>query len=336
MSIQRRTWLKAGALSTLGAMGALPGHSAWAPAAWKPNERISYVLGVAPGGSVDIYARGVQDTLQQLNLLNGQSMIIDYKPGGAGIISLQQLQRFAGTGLGLGTFHTSTLVAIAAGMLKADLREFPPVAMMVEETQMVAVRADSPIKNVMDMVNILRKDAAALKIGVAPSLGSGTHLSVAKPLREAGVKVKDLTVAPFKASSESMSALLGGHIDVISATAPVIMPQVAAGKVRAIASASPTRGKGVLAQVPTWREQGIPSDFVTYNGLLMAPNATPQQIAFWEDALRKVSQQPQWQALVEKNGGSPVFRDHAQSMEYYNSELKAVTALVKEIGLAAQ
>ena len=61
MSIQRRDWLKAGALGTLSAMGALPGQNAWAQAAWKPNDRISYVLGVAPGGSVDIYARGVQE-----------------------------------------------------------------------------------------------------------------------------------------------------------------------------------------------------------------------------------------------------------------------------------
>lgn len=324
------------ALSLLGASGlSLSPALAWAQApAWKPTERVSYILGVTPGGSVDIYARGIQETLTQMNLLNGQTLLIDYKPGGADVISLQALAKTAGTGLGLGTFHTSTLVAIAAGMLKADLREYPPVAMMVEETQLVAVRADSPIRHAPDLVAALRKDPTALKIGVAPSLGSGTHLSVAKPLREAGVNIRQLTVAPFKASSESMVALLGGHIDVISATAPVIMPQVAAGKVRAIASASPTRGTGALAQVPTWREQGVAADFVTYNGLLMGPQSTPAQIAYWEDALRKVSQNPHWQALVEKNGGRPVFRSAAESLQYMASEQQAINALVQEMGLA--
>lgn len=307
----------------------------WAQASgWKPAERVTYILGVSPGGSVDIYARGVQETLTQMNLLNGQTMIIDYKPGGAGIISLQALAKTAGTGLGLGTFHTSTLVAIGAGILKADLREYPPVAMMVEETQMVAVRADSPIHHAQDLVAALRKDPSVLKIGVAPSLGSGTHLSIAKPLKEAGVNIRQLTVAPFKASSESMVALLGGHIDVISATAPVIMPQVAAGKVRAIAAASPSRGSGPLAQVPTWREQGVAADFVTYNGLLLGPKSTPAQIAFWEDALRKASQNTTWQALVEKNGGRPVFRSAADSLQYMVSEQQSITALVQEMGLA--
>ena len=333
MRIGRRQSIGIGAAvwAAVACMACGPG---WAQMPFKPADRITYILGVAPGGSVDIYARGVQDTLQQLNLLNGQSMVIDYKPGGAGVISLQALHKTAGTGLGLGTFHTSTLVAIGAGILKADLREYPPVAMMVEETQMVAVRADSPLRNAQDLVSALLKDPASQKIGVAPSLGSGTHLSVAKPLKAAGVRIRDLTVAPFKASSETMSALLGGHIDVISATAPVIMPQVAAGKVRVLASASPTRGPGALAQVPTWREQGVPADFVTYNGILMGPNSTPAQIAFWEDALRKVSQQASWQALVERNGGRPVFRNAAESMQYMVSEQQAITALVQEMGLA--
>lgn len=329
MTFHRRHFLAAGVAATLA-------PSLMAQPAWRPTDRVSYILGVTPGGSVDIYARGVQDALTQMNLLNGQSMVIEYKPGGAGIISLQALAKTAGTGLGLGTFHTSTLVAIGAGMLKADLREYPPVAMMVEETQMVAVRADSPIRNAQDLVAALRKDPTSLKIGVAPSLGSGTHLSIAKPLKEAGVNIRNLTVAPFKASSESMVALIGGHIDVISATAPVIMPQVAAGKVRALASASPTRGTGALAQVPTWREQGVAADFVTYNGLLTGPNSTPAQIAYWEDALRKVSQNPAWIALVEKNGGRPVFRGAAESMQYMVSEQQAINALVQELGLVAR
>ncbi|MEY3408724.1 MAG: tripartite tricarboxylate transporter substrate binding protein [Limnohabitans sp.] len=330
MNLKRREFALA---MTLGSMG-LPVSAQ--NSTWKPTDRITYVLGVTPGGSVDIYARGIQDALTQLNLIQGQTMLIDYKPGGAGIISLQQLQRNAGNAHWLGTFHTSTMVAIAAGMLKADLKDYPPIAMMVEETQMVAVRADSNIKTGIELVAALRKDATALKIGVAPALGSGTHLSIAKPLKVAGVDIKNLTIAPFKASSETMGSLLGGHIDVISATAPVIMPQVAAGKVRVLASASPTRGIGSLSQVPTWREQGIAADFVTYNGLLLPPNMSAAQIAFWEDALRKVSQHPAWLALVEKNGGRPVYRDHAESMKYMLSEQKSINDLVLDLGLASK
>jgi len=312
---------------SLGLLGAaslgLMGPVAWAQApSWKPTERVNYILGVAPGGSVDIYARGIQETLTQMNLLNGQTLLIDYKPGGAGTISL-----------GLGTFHTSTLVAIAAGMLKTDLREYPPVAMMVEETQMVAVRADSPIRHAQDLVAVLRKDPTALKIGVAPSLGSGTHLSVAKPLKEAGVNIRQLTVAPFKASSESMVALLGGHIDVISATAPVIMPQVAAGKVRAIASASPTRGNGDLAEVPTWREQGVDAVYTSSQGLLGAKGLSAAQIAFWEETLRRATDTPEWRAFLARNHWKPRFMGATETRRYLDAEAATTKTLLGDLGL---
>jgi putative tricarboxylic transport membrane protein len=91
-----------------------------------------------------------------------------------------------------------------------------------------------------------------------------------------------------------------------------------------------------LAQVPTWREQGIAADFVSYNGILLPPNMTAAQISFWEEALRKVSQHSTWTALVEKNGGRPVFRDHAESMKYMLSEQKAINDLVQELGLGAK
>jgi putative tricarboxylic transport membrane protein len=169
MTPSRRTLLKAGGAATL--CGLAP--AAWAQTAWQPTERITYVLGVAPGGSVDTYARGVQEALTQLKLLNGQNLIIDYKPGGAGIISLQTLQRAAGNAHWLGTFHTSTLAAIASGMLKAELRDYPPVAMMVEETQLVAVRADSPLNSGTDLVNApaQRRDRAAHWCGAGAGLG---------------------------------------------------------------------------------------------------------------------------------------------------------------------
>ena len=72
--------------------------------------------------------------------------LTDNKPGAGGLIALQQLQRNRGNAHYLGTFHTGSLAGQVTGILKADMREFVPVAMLVEETTLVAVRADSPLK----------------------------------------------------------------------------------------------------------------------------------------------------------------------------------------------
>jgi putative tricarboxylic transport membrane protein len=129
-----------------------------------------------------------------------------------------------------------------------------------------------------------------------------------------------------------MTALLGGHVDVVSATGPTVVPMVAAGKVRMIASAAPTRGTGPLAKVVTWREQGVAADYVSYNGVLLPQGVNADQIRFWEEALRKVAQSPAWTSLVEKSGNTPMFKGYVDSYRYLNSELKATQALVAELG----
>lgn len=321
-----------------GAVALLTLLSALAPAQadWQPTERINYLIGVAPGGTVDLYARGIKDQLDAQKLVNGQTVVAENKVGAGGVLALQALQQKAGNGHWLGTFHTGAIAGAVTGLIKADVREFPPVAMMVEETSVVAVRADSPLKNAADLVAALKANPASQRIAVAPALGQNTHLAIAKPLKVAGVAIDKLTIAPFRSSGESVTALIGGHVDVVSATAPVVVPQVAAGRLRIIATAARERGIGPLAEVKTWREQGVAADYVSYNGVLLPPGATADQFKFWEAALKRVSQSPDWIAMVEKSGNKAIFRGHEDSMRYMQAEWKSALELATELGLAAK
>ena len=304
-------------------------------AAWKPTERINFVIGVAPGGTVDLYARGIKDTLDTLKLVNGQTILVENKVGAGGALAMQLLKSQSGNANYLGTFHTGAIAGAVTGLIKADPRDFTPVAMLVEETSLVAVRADSPLKTGTDLVNALKADPTQLRIAVAPALGQNTHMAIAKPLKAAGVAIDKLTIAPFRSSGESVTALIGGHVDVVSATAPVILPQVQAGKLRILASAAPEPGTGALAGVKTWREQGVPADYVSYNGVMLPPGVNAEQIRFWEDALRKVSQDKNWISLVERSGNKPIFRGYVESHRYLMAEWKAATELAASLNLGA-
>jgi putative tricarboxylic transport membrane protein len=326
--------LRLAAASLLAAAALAPAQAQ--TGAWQPTERVTYLIGVAPGGTVDLYARGIRDQLEALKLVNGQTVLPENKVGAGGAIALQALGQNAGNGHWLATFHTGSIAGAVTGLIKADVRQFPPVAMMVEETSVVAVRADSPLRTANDLVAALKADAASQKIAVAPALGQNTHLAIAKPLKVAGVAIDKLTIAPFRSSGESVNALLGGHVDVVSATAPVVIPHVLAGKLRIIASAAPERGVGPLAEVKTWREQGVAADYVSYNGVMLAPKATPEQLKFWEAALQRVAQSPEWIALVQKSGNKPIFRGREDSQRYFEAEWKATTELATALGLAAK
>lgn len=307
---------------------------AWAD--WKPSERINYVIGVAPGGSVDLYARGIRDTLEALKLTHGQTVLAENKVGAGGAIAMQQLKAMQGNAHWLGTFHTGAIAGAVTGLIRADVREFQPVAMLVEETTLVAVREDSPLKDGRDLLAALKADPAKLRCAIAPAPGQNIHLALVKPLQVAGVAIDQMTIAPFRSSGDSVLALLGGHVDVVAATAPLILPHLAAGKLRVLASAAPERGTGALAQVPTWRDLGVPADYVSYNGVMLPPGVNADQIRFWEDAMRQVSQDAKWRALVEKSGNKPIFRGFVESHRYMMSEWDATVRLVQALKLGAK
>lgn len=316
------------ALAALGILSVAP-----AQAQWKPSGRIDYVIGVAPGGSVDLYARGIGNALESLGLVNGQVVLAQNKVGAGGAIAMQHLKTMAGNAHHLGTFHTGSIAGAATGMLKADPRDFVPVAMMVEETSLVAVRADSTLQTGTDLVAAMKADPTRLRVAVAPVPGLNTHMAIAKPLKAAGVAIDRMTVVPFRSSGDSVVALIGGHVDLVSATAPTILPHVASGKLKILASAARERGTGALADVKTWREQGVAADYVSYNGVMLPPGVDAEQIRFWEDALRKVANDKAWLAMVEKTGNRPIFRGYVDSHRYLQAEWQSSTELAAQLGL---
>ncbi len=305
-----------------------------AQAQWAPSKQVTFPIGVAPGGTVDLYARAIKQILEAKDLIAGQNVLAENRPGAAGLFALQLLQRNPGDAHFLTTFHTGFIAGALSGALKADMRDFTPVAIMVEESTLVIVRADSQLKTAQDLVKALKQDPTALRIAVAPALGQNIHLAIAKPLRVAGVDIRKMTVAPFRSSAESMTALLGGHVDVISATTPIVLPHLASGKVRVLATVGKERAGGPLASVPTWREQGVDADYVSYSGVQLAKSVSAEQIRFWEGALRKVAESAEWKQLVEKSGAKPIFLGHAQSQRYLLEEWAATKALLSDLGLS--
>ena len=117
----------------------------------------------------------------------------------------------------------------------------------------VAVRADSPVKSGADLIERLKKDPASLSIAVASTLGNHIHIGIAKAMKAGGVDIRKMKVIAFKSSGESMTNLLGGHIDVVSSSTPNVVAQLQAGKIRVIAISSAQRMSGVFAAVPTWK-----------------------------------------------------------------------------------
>ena len=327
----RMTGFARAALCALAVGQGLWAASAWAQA-WKPERTVEYVVPAGPGAALDTAARQLKEIIDRQQLLP-VTMIVNNKPGGAGMVAMGGLQARPGDGHQVVTLTHSSINNKLAGEVALGYEDFTPLAVLFDEFITVVVRADSPIRSGRDLVEALKKNPGSLSIGVATSIGNHIHTAIAKPLKVGGVDIGKLTVVPFKSSAESMNNLLGGHLDVVSASAVNVVPLMKAGRIRVIAVAASERLGGELADVPTWREQGVDAVYSSSQGLLGAKGLSPAQIAFWEDTLRRATDTPEWRAFLAKNHWKPRFMGAAEARRYLDSEAAATRVLLGDLGL---
>jgi putative tricarboxylic transport membrane protein len=314
--------------------GAIAGLAAGPAAAqdWKPERNVEYVVPAGPGAALDTAARQIKELIDRQQLLP-VPMIVTNKPGGAGMVAMGGLQARPGDGHMLVTLTHSSINNKLVGEVALGYEDFTPLAILFDEFITVVVRADSPIRNGRDLVEALKKNPQSLSIGVATSIGNHIHAAIAKPLKVAGVDIGKLTVVPFKSSAESMNNLLGGHLDVVSASAVNVISLMKAGKIRVIAVAAAERLGGDLAEVPTWREQGVDAVYSSSQGLLGARGLSPAQVGYWEGVLKKVTDTPEWSAFLARNHWKPRFMGAAEARRYLDAESAGARVLLGDLGL---
>lgn len=299
---------------------------------WKPERSVEYVVPAGPGAALDTAARQIKELVDRGQLIP-TTLVVTNKPGGAGMVAMGALQARPGDAHTLVTLTHSSINNKLVGEVALGYEDFTPIAILFDEFITVAVRADSPIRSGRDLVEALRKDPAALSVGVATAIGNHIHAAIAKPLKAAGVDIGRMTVVPYKSSADSMNNLLGGHLDVVSASAINVVPLMKAGKIRVIAVAAAERLGGDLASVPTWREQGVDAVYSSSQGLLGAKGLGAAQIRYWETVLRRVTDTPEWAAFLAKNHWKPRFLGHADAVKYLEAEAASARVLLGDLGL---
>ena len=192
------------------------------------------------------------------------------------------------------------------------------------------MRTDSPIKDARELLERLRKDPTTLTAGIATSAGNHNHIAIGGVMKAAGADVKRRKIVVFEASGEAVTAILGGHIDFIATTASNLVRLAADGKMRVIAVASPERLPG---DIPTWREFGVNAIGNNWRGVA-APKGTPaQQIRFWEEALRKMVNTPEWKSQNEKNLWVGNFMGASNSVAEYKRQYVELKEILTKLGL---
>ena len=300
---------------------------------WKPERAVEIVIGTSAGGPQDRMGRSVQRILQEKKLVTVPLNVVN-KAGGGGAVALNYLNQHPGDGQYLAVNALSTLTNYITGKSAIGPNDLTPLAMMGAEYVGITVRAESPLKSGKDLLDILRKDPSALSVAVGTALGNATHLSFVLAMKAGGVDIRKLRTVVFNSGGDSMTALLGGHVDVAASAPSAMLPQVQAGKLRIVVIGAPARLTGDLAKVPTWKELGVNSAFDLWRGLAGPKGMSRAQVQFWDAALGALVKTDEWKKELADNDVENIYKNSADTAKQWKAEYDEVRAVLTELGLA--
>jgi tripartite-type tricarboxylate transporter receptor subunit TctC len=292
-----------------------------------PQRAITIVV-IASGGAPDLFARLLAPKLEAAL---GQPVIVEARPGAGGNIAAAFVAKAAPDGYTV-LMHSS-LLAIGPSLypkLPFDAQsDLVPVAQVATTQMAVLVNQQLPVNSLQDFI---RYAAAARKPLDYGSAGNGTIVQMAVELfkRRAGI---DMVHIPYKGSAPELTALLAGDIHVTIDVLPVALPLVKAGKLKALAVASPRRALA-LPNVPTTAEAGLPSfEVSSWNGVFVPAKTPPAIVARLGKEIAAALGDPDVHRRMVELGAEPTYLDSESFGRFFRDETQKWARVVKETGI---
>ncbi len=307
--------------------------AASAASAWKPDQRVEFVVGGSAGTSSDVLARRIQLLLSEKRLLDASVAVVN-KAGGGGTVALAYINRQTGNGHTMMVTSPTLLTNHINGRSQLNYTDVTPLAQLGRESVAFSVRSDSPLKSARDLAERLKADPGSLTFSIGSAAGSHGHIAVAQVARAVGADLKRLKVVTFGGSAEGVMALLGGHIDVVASPASVMLEHVKAGRARFLAMAAEKRQSGELASVPTWREAGINAVASSWHSVVGPRGLSEDQVRYWDDVFGKLVALPEWRQEMEASLIEPTYFNSRDTRKLMEMEYAALAATLTDLGLA--
>jgi putative tricarboxylic transport membrane protein len=210
--------------------------------------------------------------------------------------------------------------------------DMTPLAMVSGERSVMAVRTASPLKSVADVIERLKQDPQSLSISVGSARGSTPHVMTALLAKLNGVDARRLKVVTFAGGAESLTQLLGGHIDLMAVSIDNAVAQYRNGAVR-ILGVSTAQRVAALPDVPTLRELGYDLVLGGFTIVMGTRGLTPAQIAYWENMIERAVNHADWKRQLAVDFQDPDFRKSAATREHLRQQYEFLRTVFTDIGM---
>jgi len=297
-----------------------------------PARTVTLVVPYPPGGGVDAMARVVAE---RMSAALGQQVVVDNRGGGGGLIGTRAVQKAAPDGYTLLLGHTGTISinpSLYANAGYDPRKDFAAVGLIASMPVVLIAHPSFPARSIADVIALAKKEPGKLNVGTS-AVGTGGYMSAESFKSVAGI---DVAIIPYKGTAPVMNDLLGGHVPVAFGVIPPALGNIQAGKLRAIAVASPTR-TALLPDTPTFAESGMPGfEAVLHYGLL-APAGTPRPIVDKLNAeLRKLAANDEVKKRIAAEGGDPLTSSPEEYAAHIDREETKWSTLIRRLNLKVE
>jgi putative tricarboxylic transport membrane protein len=316
------------------ALMAVPGLVLAQAGGWEPGRNVEIVVGTSAGGGQDISARFVQKHLQEGKLLKVSSTVVN-KPGASTAAGYTYLNQFPGDGNYIMLLTVPLITNYLVGLSPISYNDLTPLVVAWDEYIVATVAPNSALKTGKELLERLRKDPGSVRIGVS-AITSGGNLTMAWAAKTAGVNPKALKVVSFKSGGDALTALMGGHIDVVMSSTDAAVQQRRSGTVRILTIAAPQRLPGELSDIATWREHGANVVFSNWRAIIGPRGLSPAQVAHWEGVFSRLMASEEFKRELEKNHWVSNFQRSAETKRFLQEQNDELKVLLTDIGLVKQ
>lgn len=291
-----------------------------------------------PGGGFDITCKLAQSALQQSGALQSQ-LRVSYMPGGIGAVAYNAIvgQRRAEPGT-IVAFSAGSLLNIAQGKFGAySEKDVRWVASIGTDYGAVVVQADSPYKNLIELMDAIKKDPTSVIIGAGGTIGSQDWMKAAMAARAAGIDYKAMRFVAFEGGGDCSTALQGGHVDVCMNDVGDSQAAIDGGApLKLLAIFSEERLPGKLAEVQTAKEQGFDILWPIVRGFYVGPDVSDEDYKWWSDAFEATMKSPDYATALQERNLFPLSMTGAETTAFIEERVAAYKTLAADFGLATK
>lgn len=299
--------------------------------AW-PSKPVRIVVGFSAGGPTDVLARAFAEHASRAL---GQSVIVENKPGANTIMAAEAVASSPADGytLLMGATNHTMIPALYSARVKFDaVRSFAPICTLAVSPTVLVTGPAITAKTLGAFMQQVREAPGKRSYGT-PGIGSSGHFATEQFLRMTGLSMNHI---PYKGAAQVVTDVMGGQLDSSFATLGSVLSQVQAGKLSALAVASPRRSS-LLPNVPTFAEAGVKGYVADAWYGLLAPAGTPATVLqALEKAARQFTEQSGTAAKLQSLGMEPKSSCRDAFGADMERDVKAYTQLARELDLKAE